>query len=108
VDDWVTLLPQNLQGSAYRSSLEWAWAREDAVRVLEILSERGYRVLGIDIWLATTPGPTIPTPFVYDWDAQRYPTQAIEFVKTFAWDTADESHGGREPYFNILAERPEH
>lgn len=82
-----------------------AWPRADAIKVLNILHESGFVVLGVDVWIATNPGPTIPTPYIYDW--QLGPDQAsvggaasaLEFVQDFQWDHRDQSHGGREPYF---------
>lgn len=108
--EWEDLLPEGLRRAAYRSGSEKAWNRQDAVRVVKILSSNGYTILGVDVWLATNPGPTIPTPFVYDWSLESgsaivgYPRSADEFIRTFKWDPTDKSHGGREPYFNILAE----
>jgi hypothetical protein len=107
---WVGLLPKNLREAAYESESEYAWNRADALQVIDILSNHGYVVLGVDVWLPTEPGPTIPTPFVYDWSLradlprQGYPKSANEFVHTFEWDEADKSHNGMEPYFNILAQ----
>jgi hypothetical protein len=108
---WYQLLPESLRKSAYTAAHERAWRRQDALKVVDILSTNGYVVLGVDIWLATDPGPTIPTPFVYDWSLEsalqsgKCPKSAAEFIRTFEWDSADVSHEGREPYFNILAER---
>jgi hypothetical protein len=101
--DWTTLLPDYLRQRGYKSGSELAWAREDALQVAETLSNNGYSILGVDIWLATVPGPTIPTPFVYDWDPSRCGMSAAEFIRTVDWDPTDTSHRGREPHFNILA-----
>jgi hypothetical protein len=109
--EWEHLLPEDLRKAAYKAGLESAWCRQDALRIVDILSSNGYLILGIDIWIPTDPGPTIPTPFVYDWSAEaasrtsRYPNSAAEFIRTFEWDPSDKSHRGMEPYFNVLAER---
>lgn len=111
--DWVDLLPIGLQEAAYVAGLERAWRRTDALAVIGILRSKGFVVLGVDVWLATTPGPTIPTPYVYDWSlcavrpSRNHPNSAAEFVHTFDWDPNDKSHMGKEPYFNILAQRLE-
>ena len=105
MEEWQRLLPEDLKTSVYRAGLESAWNRTDASRVVEILARNGYTILGVDIWLAATPGPKIPTPFVYDWDFERGAQSPADFIRTFAWDPRDTSHEGREPYFNILAER---
>lgn len=110
-NQWKHLLPEGLHKAAYKAGSECAWCRADALRVVNILSSNGYFILGVDIWIGTDPGPMIPTPFVYDWSSETamrsrdYPSSAAEFIRTFKWDPADNSHGGREPYFNILAER---
>jgi hypothetical protein len=113
--DWHKVIPADLRATAYESGPECAWNRGDALRVADVLSENGYVVLGVDIWLPTVPGPTILTPFVYDWFlewAQRanppsteYPKTAKDFIRTFEWDPADNSHQGMQPYFNFTATR---
>lgn len=106
---WYRHLTSELLESAYKAGQELAWSKRDALRVIEILSSHNYVILGVDIWIPTEGGPTIPTPFVYDWSlGQESPQRerkgpAKDFVKTFEWDPADHSHGGREPYFNIMA-----
>lgn len=107
---WHSLLTPDLLKAAYKADDEMAWSREDAIRVANLLQKRGYVVVGVDIWLPTQPGPTIPTPFVYDWSLRErkppdYPSSAVEFIRSFAWDPSDESHGGMEPCFNIAARR---
>lgn len=110
---WEGLLPAHLQKLAYRAGTECAWKQQDAIEVLEFLSNKGYVLLGVDVWLATEPGPTIPMPFVYDWslETNSSPGQqwmsAPDFVRHFEWDPADRSHQGAEPYFNITAIRPD-
>jgi len=109
--EWSDLLPHDLQRAAYRADGEMAWSRGDAIRVVEILNANSYVVLGVDIWLATEPGPTIPTPFVYDWDltvdrpSNEQPKTADEFIRSFQWEAADNTHQGMEPFFNITAQR---
>jgi hypothetical protein len=104
---WQRQLPRELINRAYRAGQELAWPRADALMVLSVLHEKGFVVLGVDVWIATSPGPTIPTPYVYDW--QLGPDQgsvagaasAVEFVRDFQWDHRDRSHGGREPHFAL-------
>jgi hypothetical protein len=106
---WETLLPEHLLQAAYRSSGgEYAWKLEDALVVLKLLSSGGCVVLGVDVWLPTDPGPTIPTPYVYDWDLENQGRSgegqsAVDFVRTFQWDPTDTSAQGMPPYFNICA-----
>jgi hypothetical protein len=107
--DWYRLVPEELLNSAYRTNLELAWPRQDAINIIDILENNKYTILGVDVWLATDPGPTIPTPFVYDWNfdlpriAPGYRSSASDFVRTFEWDPTDKSHAGLPPYFNIVA-----
>jgi hypothetical protein len=107
--EWEYLLPKNLQDAAYKAGSECAWNKKDALQIIEILYNRGYVVLGVDVWLPTQPGPIIPTPFVYDWSLSAdapdpaHPKSAQEFIHAFEWDRTDMSHHGMEPYFNILA-----
>lgn len=104
MSDWLAHIPQRLQTSAYRVGDELAWPRELAMRVVEVLKSRHFIVIGVDIWLPTIPGPTIPTPFVYDWSLDRSPahaTRAVEFIRDFKWADDDTDHQGLEPYFNL-------
>jgi hypothetical protein len=109
--DWLDLLPPDLAELGYRAGEEIAWSRGDALTVVEFLKTKGYVVLGVDIWLPTQPGPTIPAPFVYDWSLnadlplRENANTADGFIRTFQWANADHSHHGMEPYFNITAIR---
>ena len=107
--DWYRFLTEDLLQSAYRAKSEFAWKKEDALKVIEILRRSGFVVIGVDIWIPTSPGPTIPTPFVYDWDAahvgvpENSYTSVINFVESFEWDPLDKSHNNLPPYFNIVS-----
>jgi hypothetical protein len=108
--EWYRLLPNELYGNAYRSlNDELAWCREQALHVIEILVSKGYVVTKVDVWIPTEPGPTIPTPFVYDWSLKgrhrkdTLPESAKEFVRKFDWDLHDENNVGIDPVFNIWA-----
>ncbi len=69
--------------------------------------KKHFAVVGVDIWLPTNPGPTIPAPFVYDWSLRAdhssptYAVGAVEFIRNFKWAETDSSHQGLEPYFNL-------
>ena len=72
------------------------------------------------MWLATTPGPTIPYPWTHGWSvesgprsdesteqfADRCATQAYTYVADFAWDSDDLVNARHEPYFNLVLEWP--
>ena len=73
-------------------------------------------VLGGELWLATDPGPTIPTPYIYHWSAgsrkpnesweafvRRANEEGKEYVRSFRWDDKDTAHKDSVPYFNITA-----
>jgi hypothetical protein len=103
LNEWLVHIPPEVRSRAYQSGLEFAWQRDDAIRVVEVLKSR-FLVIGVDIWLPTVPGPTIPTPFIYDWDLEREkrsPIGAAEFIRNFQWAEEDVDHQGLEPYFNL-------
>jgi hypothetical protein len=102
---WFNELPAELRASAYPAGEEHAWNRGDALKVLSWLEQRGLVVLGVDVWIPTILGPTIPAPYVYDWDIDAVrepsaPQRASEFVSSFKWHPADE-HRQELPYFAI-------
>ena len=113
VMSYLERLPQNLRRAAYYSEREAAWPRAQALEVIDAITEQGGAILGGEIWLATEPGPTIPTPFIYTWETeqrasegwpqfvQRANEAARQYVVTFAWDDDDGAHHGAEPYFNL-------
>ena len=107
--EWHRHLTSEILASAYKAGRELAWNKCDTLQVVEILGERNCIILGVDIWIPTEGGPTIPTPFVYDWSLSHESSErerlgsAKDFTEAFEWDPADHSHSGREPYFNILA-----
>lgn len=108
VDLWYHDLPQRLLETAYRVGAEMAWRRSDTMEVIALLHAAGRKVIGVDIWLATRDGPTIPTPYVYDWEVDRlsddplYQGSAEHFVCQFNWHPDDKIHTGVEPWFNIV------
>jgi hypothetical protein len=99
--EWFLRIPPEIQARAYRAGNEFAWVREDAVRAIEAV-KRHFVVIGVEVWLPTTPGPTIPSPFIYHWAWESDgTTSAVDFIRDFAWDEADVAHREREPYFNL-------
>jgi len=70
-----------------------------------------FLVIGVDVWLPTNPGLTIPTPFVYDWELRAehgssdYAVSAAEFIRNVKWADTDTSHQGLSPYFNLTVVR---
>lgn len=111
VMDWVSQLPARLGATAYRAANEHAWNRRDVLDVIDWLSFRGIPVLGVDVWLPTHPGPTIPTPCIYEWSA---PSNLLErsdvfvqnamakkYISEFEWGKDDRRWHGETPYFNL-------
>ncbi len=92
---------------------EGAWARDDAIRVMRWAAEVHLPVLGVEVWIPTTPGPTIPTPLIYTYEPKpiqgepkaqlniRANREATEYVRSFEWDQQDKAHHGVQPFFNI-------
>jgi hypothetical protein len=99
-------LPKELLGRAYRSANELAWNRADAVDAIDCLEKAGFSLLGVEVWLPTSPGPTMTGRY---WDAEdsgvpgRPPT-AMDFVKSFKWGEHDKMLRDREPFFNFTVD----
>ena len=109
-EDWLALLPPAVLDSAYRTQNEYAWPRDLALQVVTLAEQAGFHIIGVDIWLPTTSGPTIPMPYIYDWDLEHAATDirgfrtAHDFIIGFEWDSADAARD-REPYFNLCIDR---
>ncbi len=110
--EWYPFLSPNLLQAAYKVyAKEWAWPKQQALQVIDWLNANGFIVDGVDVWIPTNPGPTIPAPFVYDWMLESlprgdlYPDTAREFVQNFEWDPTDKSTLGLAPVFNISAKK---
>ncbi|MFI5029123.1 MAG: hypothetical protein ACHQPH_00315 [Reyranellales bacterium] len=105
--NWLSAVPRHLLERAYEARDEYAWSRCDAIDVIEALQGRNFKVIGVEVWLPTKPGPTIPTPYIYVWDigsengSAGHPIHAIDFIRTFVWSEQDLAHRDREPYFNL-------
>jgi hypothetical protein len=115
--NFIDQLPSHLRSAAYRAGNEYAWKRSEATEVIDLLSQKGIALDGVEIWLATTPGPTIPTPYIYTWSARsrsqeqdvgeyviRTNREARDYVATFKWDDQDETNRMLEPHFNLSAD----
>jgi len=113
--DYLERLPINLKESAYLAlNGEAAWPRSEALKVVDFLAKHGMAVLGGEVWLPTTPGPTIPTPIIYTWEVDKrqkgeswseFVQRASELTKAylsqFEWDKVDVKHKDLTPYFNL-------
>lgn len=55
-------LPESLQIAAYSAEREYARPQEQAILVIQCLTEKDYAAIGVYVWLATEVGPTMPTP----------------------------------------------
>jgi hypothetical protein len=111
---WLLKLPESLRVAAYYAGEEVAWPAESAINVIECATNLGVAVCGVEVWLPTVPGPTIPTPYVYVWETdERKPEEdwrnfvrransgAAVYIRGFAWAAGDKAHKGLEPYFNL-------
>jgi hypothetical protein len=109
---WISQLSDRLKEAAYYASNEYAWTRNDALEVIDWLSAKGLPVWGVELWLRTQPGPTIPTPYIYQWsmpttdsatkpDAPTQNEMAKRYVSSFEWDENDLQSQGKIPYFNL-------
>src|SRR5271157_2594369 len=96
-------LPLELLGRAYQSRNELAWSRADAIEAIDRLEKAGFTLLGVEVWIPSSPGPTMTGRF---WDSEASPAQgrprtAQDFIKNFTWGRYDASLNGREPFFNL-------
>ena len=110
----ILQLPDRLKTTAYASQTgEFAWPRQDAVSVIDLATQSNVAVFGVEVWLPTTPGPTIPSPIFYEYAPEERPgepwegfvrranSEAREYVAQFQWDDADDAHKTETPFFNL-------
>ena len=106
---WFDSMPVELRARAYIAAQEAAWTRDDAIAVIKWGQRQGLEILGVEVWLATRPGPTIPGPYLWE-SAMAAPGEAaplskreraMEFVRNFQWHPDDQRSKGLEPYFNL-------
>lgn len=113
LSDWPAHVPTHLLARAYKAGGEFAWAQDDAIEVAEALGKQRFPVIGVEIWLPTHPGPTIPAPTFYVWSLQSvgntpgYPASAVDFIRNFKWAEDDLSHQDLKPYFNLTVMSPD-
>jgi hypothetical protein len=109
---WFSRLPPTLQEGAYVYGDEAAWPREEALEAIGALSALGAAVLGIEVWLKTDGAPRIPSPYTYQWDSSQQATDqnrsaiernaaALDYVRSFQWDSRDVGLHEQQPYFNL-------
>ena len=101
--EFSRILPPELLGRAYQSRHELAWSRPDAIEAIDRLERAGFTMLGVEVWIPSSPGPTMTGRF---WDSegsavQDKPRTAQDFVKNFAWGRYDACLKGHEPFFNL-------
>lgn len=107
-------VPEELMANAYLSQGgEAAWCKEDALHLIRWATASKIAVFGVEVWLPTTPGPTIPMPFFYSFDCEpsegeawldfvdRANKGATDYVNGFEWDPEDIKHLGKQPFFNL-------
>jgi len=110
--NWVEELPPDLLNAAYRYGEEAAWDRAAGLRVIDDLSSRGGKVVGVEIWLPSSSAPTIPSRFFYGWTEPKLSRDyggnyleanklARHYIMTFSWDPSDTAVLKLAPYFNL-------
>lgn len=102
-EEFSGILPLELLQRAYRSRHELAWARADAIEAIDRLEKSGFTLLGVEVWIPSSPGPKMTGWF---WDSEgkvaaNEPATARDFVKGFKWGPHDRSLRDREPFFNL-------
>ena len=106
-------LTQELLAGAYRSGDEFAWPVLAAKQAIDQLSLAGIAVVGIEVWVPTHPGPTLPSPYVYHWTMrEKAPAEkwkefvadaaqkAALYIDSFRWDDK-EAFISAVPHFNL-------
>ena len=107
-------IPAALLARAYfAQNGETAWHRDAALEVIAWAAASHVPILGVEVWLPTTPGPTIPTPYIYTFEPKpvagesrddivaRASREAAQYITSFVWHDEDRKHHGMEPFFNI-------
>ncbi|RBP15888.1 hypothetical protein DFR50_107158 [Roseiarcus fermentans] len=100
-EEFLPALSPELLARAYRIPGEVAWTRADAIAAIDGLEKAGWRILGVEVWLPTLPGPTMTG---WWWDCERVwgPQTAQDYVRTFQWGADDPiSLKEAEPFFNL-------
>lgn len=103
-------LPDELVKSAYRSGVELAWPRDQAIEAVKALTCSGSKLLGVDTWLLTDDDPPKPIPLMRDWSANlqasadAIASSATAFIADFRCRTDDCNPDNRPVYFNLVVE----
>jgi hypothetical protein len=102
-EEFSGILPPELMRRAYRIRNELAWARDDAIEAIDRLEKAGFTLLGVEVWIPSSPGPKMTGR---DWDSEDraapdVPATARDFVKNFKWGPYDATLKGDEPFFNL-------
>lgn len=113
--DYRNLLPAYLRNRAYQAnSRELAWAKAEALEVINALVLNRLAILGGEVWVPTHPGPTLPPPNLYVWDAGnqfnnepwsdyviRTSECARNYIASFCWKHGEETRYNLPPFFNF-------
>ena len=110
----LDLIASELRSAAYLAGGEAAWPRQEAITAIEQFASSGYVVLGVETWLPTVPGPTIPFPYIYVWEitprreleswaqfVARSKSESQKFIQGFEWDPSDKENLDAIPFFNF-------
>ena len=103
-------LPDELVKSAYRSGVELAWPRDQAIEAVKAFARSGCKLLGVDTWLLTNDDPPKPIPLTRDWsadlqaNADEIASSAAAFIADFRCCPDDCNPDNRPVYFTIVVE----
>ena len=103
IDEFSGILPSNILRRAYNSGNELAWSRADAIAAIDTLVAAGFEILGVDVWIPSSPGPRMTG---WDWSVNDTtspgaPRSARDFVASFKWGPDDGAMKAEVPYFNL-------
>lgn len=68
--DLLSILPRDLRESAFLAGDEAAWAKDDALAIVDRLAEMSIAIYGVEIWIPAVQGPYIPSPLFYQFTTE--------------------------------------
>ena len=109
LDEFAGFLSADLLRRAYNTGNELAWSRQDVEKAINQLTQAGFRIIGIDVWIPSQPGPIVTG---WDWSdsdagSPGLAQSAQQFVEDFKWGANDGRMSANEPYFNLTTIEPQ-
>lgn len=109
-EQWTTNLPDELKRTAHSEAGELAWPRDEAIRVIDYLTQEGLRVLGFEVWIPRKNALSIPGYFdngsasEFVGSVQEHNRISTEAIRKFTWNANHTSVLSEIPYFNLTVD----